>query len=151
MGKNRSHDDSWLLQMNLIQMQLDEFENSLDELRDHIPPDMTDRVFGKWENSFSFPLPISVWNKSSDAKPELPVKFYSENNELFLVATRDLSDARLWLNDRVIFYLPDWEKDAACPIPQIAFLFLLDDPFVKQEEWCFKNGLKWEIIPRLNK
>ncbi|MCX6745645.1 MAG: hypothetical protein NTX00_01340 [Candidatus Parcubacteria bacterium] len=151
MEKNRRRDDGWLLQMNLLQMDLEEIENSLDEWRDQVPPDMVDKIFGKWENSISVPLPGEVWGKTSDSKPELPVKFYSEDNQLFLVATRDLTDARLWHNDQVLFYQNSWDKDTAGPIPKIFFLFLIEDPFVKQEEWRFKNGLRWEIISSPNK
>jgi len=146
--RKANEDDGWLLQLNMMQMQLEEFEASIDEMHDRVPPEMHERVFGKWGDSLNVSLPKAVWQQSSDPKPKLPVQFYSENDQLFLVATRNLAHARLWLNDRVLAYQNDWDSDTAMPISQIAFLFLLDNPFAKQEEWRFKDGLRWEVIPR---
>lgn len=149
MGKNRGHDDSWLLQLNFLEMDFEEIEYALDTQRENTPPEMVDKIFGHWGNSISISVTGKVGEVFAQTSLNNPVIFYLENNEIAFASNVAIAKARLWLNDKIFFHTVEmgkWEKFTFLPIPQPYFLYLLQSVWVAQEEWIFKDGLRWEIV-----
>ena len=147
--RNRGSDDSWLLQLNMLEMDFEEIQSNLDDLRENTPPEMVEKIFGHWDGSISIPITGLVSEVFSETSLDHPIIFYVENNEIAFASNVTIAKARLWLNDKIYFHtieMGKWEKFTLLPVPQPYFLFLLQSIWVAQEEWKFKNGIRWEII-----
>jgi len=143
--RNRGSDDNWLLQLNLLQMDFDEIEYDMDEMREKTPPDMVDKIFGTWEGSISLPITGDVSRAFFEASSEQPVIFHCENNEISFGSNVAIAKARLWVDDKILFHTVNvgkWEKRHLVLVPQPYFLYLVENIWVAQDKWQFRNGLR---------